>query len=338
MNKFEDMDIGIYISDLLFEHDCVVIPGFGGFIGNYAPARVNSFNHTFFPPSKSLLFNINLRQNDGLLATRIVHEENIAYEEAMARIRNFVDHCNSVLLSGKKISIERVGVLLNDAEGNTQFFQDEEINYLEESYGLSSFVSLPVRRESAQRQMERKITRYVVSPASRKRVLPKALKWAALLALPIGTAAILGITNFDKIRSFSINYSGMLFPSGPTVSAPPAGEKVTMTIPASGRVSPVEKTEAPAPDVQLKPKAEIPIVTDRNGPFSIVVGAFKIRENADRFVSKLKTAGHNAFIVDQTKTGLYRVSIDSFSSRDEALEAMTNIRATEFPSAWLLEK
>lgn len=50
-----------YISELLYQYDCVIIPGFGGFIGNYSPALIDPIYHTFHPPYKSLLFNINLK-------------------------------------------------------------------------------------------------------------------------------------------------------------------------------------------------------------------------------------------------------------------------------------
>ncbi|NLA48282.1 MAG: hypothetical protein GX876_02335, partial [Bacteroidales bacterium] len=64
------MDITSFIRELLFSHDCVIVPGFGGFVGNYAPARIDRATSTFYPPSKQISFNRNLRNNDGLLAGR----------------------------------------------------------------------------------------------------------------------------------------------------------------------------------------------------------------------------------------------------------------------------
>ncbi|MCK7538158.1 MAG: hypothetical protein MZV63_48000 [Marinilabiliales bacterium] len=34
-------DISGYIREMLFRHDCVIIPGFGAFIGNYFLARID---------------------------------------------------------------------------------------------------------------------------------------------------------------------------------------------------------------------------------------------------------------------------------------------------------
>ena len=57
-----------YICELLYDHDCVIIPGLGGFIANFEPARIIRKQHTIMPPSKKIAFNGKLKNNDGLLA------------------------------------------------------------------------------------------------------------------------------------------------------------------------------------------------------------------------------------------------------------------------------
>ena len=70
------MDITAFIRELLFGHDCVIIPGFGGFIGNYNPAHIDKNSGTFYPPVKQISFNRNLNHNDGLLVGRISGSSN----------------------------------------------------------------------------------------------------------------------------------------------------------------------------------------------------------------------------------------------------------------------
>ncbi|MDP3003404.1 MAG: hypothetical protein Q8N38_09780, partial [Bacteroidales bacterium] len=41
------VDITAFIRELLFGHDCVIVPGFGGFIGNYTPAHIDKSTGTF---------------------------------------------------------------------------------------------------------------------------------------------------------------------------------------------------------------------------------------------------------------------------------------------------
>ena len=73
-------------------------------------------------------------------------------------------------------------------------------------------------------------------------------------------------------------------------------------------------------------------------PFAIIVGAFRFHENADNLVAKLKLEGYDARIYDVTTTGLSRVSVGTFSSREEAIVQLTVVRANNYSSAWLLSK
>ena len=321
-----------YISELLFEYDCVIIPGFGGFIGNYMPARIQSAYHTFIPPSKSLLFNSNLKQNDGLLAVRVSQGEKMSYSDALLSIGTLVNNWDKQLNSGLTVEIDRVGKLFRDKEGNLQFEQDKEINFLTESYGLSSFISPAIKRQGTRRKLEKKILRYAGAPSHNRRYIPEVLKWAAFLALPIGTAAFFGISNLEKIKSLSVAYSGLLFSNS----------------------SPVIVKSAPSVRASFKPKQEVvkvlppisepakqePVIVKASleKPFAIIVGAFRFLENAEGLVSDLRSKGYDAAITGQTKTGLYRVSLRSFSDKSEAFEQLALVRSKEFSSAWLLVK
>ena len=41
------MRIDEHISGLLYDHDCVIVPDFGGFVGNMRPARLDGTRHRF---------------------------------------------------------------------------------------------------------------------------------------------------------------------------------------------------------------------------------------------------------------------------------------------------
>ena len=84
------MDVTAFIRELLFGHDCVVVPGFGGFIGNYTPARIDKSTGTFYPPVKQISFNRNLNHNDGLLVGRISFTSKINYADARDLVEEFV--------------------------------------------------------------------------------------------------------------------------------------------------------------------------------------------------------------------------------------------------------
>ena len=72
------MDVSFFISELLYKHDCVILPGFGGFVTQFVPAKIHPINHTFYPPSKNILFNSKLTRDDGLLFDFIAASQKIA--------------------------------------------------------------------------------------------------------------------------------------------------------------------------------------------------------------------------------------------------------------------
>ncbi len=332
-----------YIADLLHEHDCVIIPGFGGFIGNYLHARIHPVHHTFFPPSKSLLFNINLKQNDGLLASRIAFRENISYEQALLNIQSLVERWNYQLKEQQFLVIDPIGKLTRNKEGSLQFDQENSINFLPDSYGLASFVSPAIRRAGFQEKMEKKINRYMEAPKAQQRMLPKPLKWAAILILPIGMATYFGITNFNVIKNLKVNYSALFYsaPDAPNVTTKVSPKTLTIRTPAvenpkkrlvASEVAGITSVTTPLP-------AENPPASQSSlKPFAIIVGAFRLRENADRLVTNLRQKGFDALIFDTTSTGLFRVSVGTFTQRDQALQQLASVRSSEFSSAWLLAR
>ena len=44
------------IKELLVLHDCVIFPGLGGFVAQYASSTISDDNLTFNPPFKQILF------------------------------------------------------------------------------------------------------------------------------------------------------------------------------------------------------------------------------------------------------------------------------------------
>ena len=51
------MYLGEFISDLLYRHDCVVVPNFGAFIAQKTTAKINYERNEFYPPKKNITFN-----------------------------------------------------------------------------------------------------------------------------------------------------------------------------------------------------------------------------------------------------------------------------------------
>jgi cell division septation protein DedD len=124
------------LGDLLLRHNCVIVPSFGGFVAKQVSAKIDYSSGKMFPPSKSLLFNKQLINNDGLLISEFSQSNGLSYEEATQKVQAKVSEWQKILSSGSRIELDRIGYLFFDAEKNLCFEQDRFFNLLLESFGL----------------------------------------------------------------------------------------------------------------------------------------------------------------------------------------------------------
>ena len=138
------MTVEKYINELLYRYDCVIVPNFGGFITNKIGAKVNSFTHTFHPPTKQITFNTHLKQNDGLVVSYIAAVENISFEKALAKINASVASWNESLKNGAVV-FENIGAIAFNEEKQLIFEPQKEHNFLTNSFGLSTVSSPAIK-------------------------------------------------------------------------------------------------------------------------------------------------------------------------------------------------
>ena len=69
--------------------------------------------------------------------------------------------------------------------------------------------------------------------------------------------------------------------------------------------------------------------------FSVVVGSFSLRANADGLQQRLKEAGYDAQIVKNTDRNMFRVVASTFVDKASAAQSRNELRA-KYPDAWLL--
>lgn len=136
MNSGSHNDIWELVKSLLYDHDCVIIPAFGGFVCNREPARIDQISHVILPPGKRIVFNQNLRSNDGLLAGKLAETTSITYASAIHRIEALVNQVEETLQDKKQITIDAFGSFRLNAEANYVFLPEKQNNYLASSFGL----------------------------------------------------------------------------------------------------------------------------------------------------------------------------------------------------------
>lgn len=334
------LKVAHYTSELLFRYDCVIVPGLGGFVTNYEPARIHPINHTFSPPSKSILFNTNLTKDDGLLLHAISSASQISYEEAKNDLNTFVKECFSKIERGEKINIKHVGILKRDIEGSLLFDPDTTINYFEESFGLPSFISPPIIRQSASKRLEKKFIDR--KPVPEKEKSNKKVLVAALVLIPV-----LFFTGWFTINSGVFNKNNQQASMLPS----PVEENVELDT-SKDKTEKVDKVITPIKDLNFEADTEDPIQEQTTAviepeiyepkieslKYYIIGGAFSIPENADNLIAQLRHKGYHAEAAGQSTTGLFMVCYFKTEDKSEALANLAIIRKDDNPSAWLLKK
>ena len=130
------MQLSKFISELLIEHDCVTVPGLGSFLGNFKSAHYDLENEKFYPPSKQISFNSQIKVNDGLLAKFMSEKSGLNYDDSLKEIHQEV---LKITFSLKKDSIflKDIGELNLNKEENIVFTPFQNKNFLKDSFGLS---------------------------------------------------------------------------------------------------------------------------------------------------------------------------------------------------------
>jgi nucleoid DNA-binding protein len=316
------MDITAFIRELLFGHDCVIVPGFGGFIGNYTPARIDKGTGTFYPPVKQISFNRNLNHNDGLLVGKISASSEINYGDARNLVDEFVGELRRKLGKGEKVIFDNIGSFINNQEGNVQFEPDRNANYHLDSYGLESFQCLPLEGYDVRNRIIRHTDKDPVKQTSMKKILWRAAVIVPLLSLLVAVPLKMDLFK-AKIEATTLN---------PLVTAEFEQNKKAVDEGIKDETGKIEDNGTLVPEEPVAPEIVVPVAAETNVYF-LITGSFKSQENAVSQVNMLKEEGFTPEIVSAAN-GFYRVSAMMCKDLNTALSKKDSI-SNKFPGTWV---
>lgn len=191
MQGFEDITI-----QLLLRHNCVVVPGFGGFVAKQISAELDFQKGLLSPPKKALLFNRFLLTDDGLFLAEYARQQGLFYEEAKLQLQAYTDLLQRQLLLGQTVKLAKLGTFYRQTDGQINFEQDRFFNLLLSSYGLNqlNFVSKPININQTEQE---------VAPAAQ---LPNTkVKWVRIAAaacfLPLAFYSVWIPTQTNALQS-----------------------------------------------------------------------------------------------------------------------------------------
>ena len=308
------MKIEQYISQLLYRYQCVTVPGFGAFLTEFQSAHLDENSHSFYPPKKMISFNPFIKNNDGLLANHLAQAEKISYEIAVNIIQNEVSHWKTKIQEFGNFSVKNIGDFSLNSEKNIVFVPIDQINYLKESFGLSSFVSPFIKREVYKQEVEQLEEKAPIIFTPEKKRNYTALKYAAVFLLSAGITGTVGYKYYEN----KIAQETLIVETNVQKKINQKIQEATFYI------------SNPLPSVTLT-------VPSEKMPYCVVAGAFRIESNAEEQYKRLLKLGFKkAKRLAPNKHGLFPVLYGSYSTYSEAHEAMKNIQKLDNKDAWLL--
>lgn len=305
---------------MILRHDCVTVPGWGAFIANYQPARVDSEFGCIFPPCRTVGFNASLTHSDGLLTSSIARGNGITYDNASALIAEEVNAMRHALESGESITFGRLGSFSLNDEGSIVFEPATATNTAPNYTGLIAVKAVDLA-ETLKKRNESASVYYV--PVSRN-----ILKIVASIALLIG----LGFMLSTPIIQDEANYAGIATTMNVTKPAPvytvPSPDielSIALPDPATSR-----GTFTPAVTTAQQPAA--PTATTKPMRYFLVVASLPTRKAADEYIAH--SADRDSLSVLESG-GRYRVYIAAGATYSDAFNKLgANGYGDRYPDAW----
>ena len=188
-----------HIELLLRDNDCVILPGFGGFIAHAVPAYYVSEEHLYYPPSRSISFNTSITMNDGLLAQSYMRSYNVDYAQSVYLIDVAIEKLRDTLDEEGSVTIPRIGTIKQDIHQTVQFVAEpagisSPLHFGLGTFAISTLAQLQVlpgtevpKKEAIITQTARTIDLHIQKRALRQIVSTAAIFLLLLMAaLPVG--------------------------------------------------------------------------------------------------------------------------------------------------------
>lgn len=348
LNFAKVIEINRHIEILLLSNDCVIVPGFGGFMAHYVDARKDEADGSFLPPIRNIGFNSKVTVNDSLLAQSYVDSYDISYPEACQRVEKDVEELKRRISTDGYYEFNGIGVVRVNGDGNYEFTPCKAGILTPELYGLDSFcmktlnelrnmATEPWPVVSAEQPVverknvgvrdsdnyDKKHTQRVIALWRNVAVACIAAILFLLIPSPLVNSAQMAGNNIDFRLLNRVMPHEITTGRQDVENAIKSVSQVTKQ-PDSQRDETVGSTNASSVETQHEPH------------FSIVVASHVSKTNATAYAAELTRRGFKDVHVHQRAH--VKVVMGVFPTHEEAMKYLLKLRDNEeFSGAWVVE-
>lgn len=344
------------LSELLLDHECVIVPEFGAFITQEMPAMLDYVTGRLTPPSKEVAFNGQIVTDDGLFIGYLAERMGITTTEAAMQVHDFAMHGLAVLEVSGTLRLDGMGVLtrVSDRKYIIQF--DDDTNLLGDSFGLTAIKVQPIYRKETYHQLANQIgaehkaknTLITVQEETRElqphHVNSRNYKWfrAAAYSMLIATVLVLLGWGADRHDSNFASWNPFFYSSPNEFIAKHLGE--TMGSREFEKVDVLESIKASVIDFDCDVEYIEPLNYQQVKPvdsriYYIIGSSLTSKADAQKCVAKFKQQGFNdAVALPSNNKGNIRVAYETVMGYDIARKRLEIIKKDYNEAAWLLRK
>ena len=360
------IELAQHIETLLLENDCVIVPGFGGFVAHYSPATRVKEENIFLPPTRTIGFNPQLKLNDGVLVQSYMSAYDTSFADASRIVEKEVNEFIGLLHEEGKAHLDNIGEIHYNIYGNYEFVPYDYKITTPSLYGLDSFeihelsalqqkekVLIPTYPEKEKKTFEISINRAYLRNAA---AMIAAIVLFFAFSTPVENtdvqknnyAQLLPSELFEQIEKQSVAITPVYVKNDAAQQAKKFSASSASTKTSSAKKHTTDKAKTSKPIavrevkvVKQETAAPAPAVKSQesaNHPFHIIVAGGISLKDAEAIATQLKSKGFADAKALNTDDKV-RVSISSFNNRDEATKQLLELRKNEtYKNAWVLAK
>lgn len=315
------------------QHDCVIVPGLGGFITQYKPAVEDMPGKKLLPPSRTISFNRQLQQNDGMLIHHIAAKANMPYKTAEEKVEQFVQACKRHLTIRGIVVIPEIGKLYNDQHGNLNFAPSSTgRNYLPEAYGLqpvSWYKTYVEKLVEALKEEQEPIVAPLPAINNQKAKRRARYRNGVVTSIALVGVFLVLIAQGVYIKPLQLNTLSLF--SFDTVMP-----FLETPVAAPNNASTVTLKSGAHPTPTLMPEMEITRFHDSSidEGYYLILGSFNNLEKAEHY--KQRQQLDNELLILDSGSGNYRIATYVTTNTTQALASLNQFRTHYRPDVWLL--
>jgi nucleoid DNA-binding protein len=318
-------DFYTFLEHLLYDHECVIIPQFGGFVVNAQDFQFNTKENKIYPKRKCVAFNEKLKTDDRFLTTEWANKQSISQKEASIEIAAISKELKSQILSQGYLTIGELGAFTLNTENRLSFTPNPDFNADLTVFGLFP-VSLGYTHQPK-----------VVKPTLE--VIPIAEDLPTTISEEYEPVKLSRSVYVYAFIAFLIGGLGAFFLTEPASNQSQSSlnpikiekkETVSVKAPAAQiQIDTVQKNTIDAP-------VEISAEVDQDVIY-LIAASFQTLTQAEKGLKEFKSRGFDQaeIILKNDQTKFYRISLGTEHSMESGYAKASELKTSKKVDIWV---